>query len=84
MRPRSGLATGHGITVLNTPGTIDPDYRGEVRVILINLGAEPFHIERGMPIAQLVITPFVRACLIPVEELSNTSRGTGGTGSTGT
>ena len=84
VRPRSGLAKKHGITVLNAPGTIDPDYRDEVKVILINLGTEPFKIEREMRIAQLVIAPFARATLIPVEELSNTARGTNGLGSTGT
>ena len=83
IRPRSGLALKHGITCLNTPGTIDADYRGEVKVLLINLGSEPFTVERGMRIAQLVVAPVVQA---KVEERSlagATTRGTGGFGSTG-
>jgi dUTP pyrophosphatase len=84
VRPRSGLAARHGITVLNAPGTIDADYRGEVQVLLVNLGAEPFAVTRGMRIAQLVIAPLVRARLVEAEHLSETRRGTGGFGSTGT
>ena len=84
VRPRSGLARKNGVTVLNTPGTIDPDYRDEIKIILVNLSDKKFKIEPEMRIAQLVIAPFARAILIPVEELSNTSRGTSGLGSTGT
>lgn len=84
VRPRSGLAAKNGVTVLNTPGTIDADYRGEVKVILINLGGEPFTIERGSRIAQLVIAPVLQAKLVEVETLSETLRGVGGFGSTGT
>lgn len=84
VRPRSGLAAKHGVTVLNTPGTIDADYRGEVMVILINLGSEPFVIERGMRIAQMVIAPVTRAELVEVDALNDTARGGGGHGSTGT
>lgn len=83
VRPRSGLALKNGITVLNTPGTIDADYRGEIGVILINLGNEDFTIERGMRIAQMVISPMVQAEMIEVEELDETKRGKGGFGSTG-
>jgi len=83
IRPRSGLAARHGITVLNTPGTIDADYRGEVQVILINHGAEPFVVERGMRIAQLVIARVERVALIEVESLDTTARAAGGIGSTG-
>lgn len=83
VRPRSGLAIKHGITVLNTPGTIDADYRGEIGVILINLGQQDFVIEPNMRIAQLVITPVTQAQLVEVEQLSNTVRGEGGFGSTG-
>lgn len=83
IRPRSGLALKHGITVLNTPGTIDPDYRGEIMVILINFGKEPFVITNGMRIAQMVISRFERVNLKVVDELSSTSRGDGGFGSTG-
>jgi len=83
IRPRSGLAARHGITVLNTPGTIDADYRGEVQVILINHGAEPFVVERGMRIAQLVIARVERAKLIEVDSLETTARAAGGIGSTG-
>ena len=83
VRPRSGLALKHGITCLNTPGTIDSDYRGEVKVILINLGAEPFEIARGDRIAQLVPAPVQRALLDLVASLDDTERGTGGFGSTG-
>ncbi|MCP9627830.1 dUTP diphosphatase [Rhodopseudomonas palustris] len=83
VRPRSGLAAKYGVTVLNAPGTIDADYRGEVAVLLINHGAEPFTIRRGERIAQMVIAPVVRAELIRVETLSETDRGVGGFGSTG-
>lgn len=83
VRPRSGLALKHGITVLNAPGTIDSDYRGEVKAILINHGEEPFRIARGMKIAQLVIAPCEHATLSESSELSETSRGAGGFGSTG-
>ena len=83
VRPRSGLALKHGITVPNTPGTIDSDYRGELKVILINLGSEPFVIQRGDRVAQLVLAPVVQAAWDEVEELDTTSRGEGGFGSTG-
>jgi dUTP pyrophosphatase len=83
VRPRSGLAYKHGITVLNTPGTIDADYRGEIGVILVNLSNEPFTIINGERIAQMVIAKHEQAQWIEVEELSDTSRGTGGFGSTG-
>ncbi|MBT3071214.1 dUTP diphosphatase [Rhodomicrobium sp. Az07] len=83
VRPRSGLALRHGITVLNAPGTIDSDYRGEVQVLLINLGSEPYAIERGFRIAQLVIAPVSRVTLEIVDELPATKRNTGGFGSTG-
>jgi len=83
VRPRSGLAAKHGITVLNTPGTIDADYRGEIKVLLVNLGNAPFVIDPGMRIAQLVIAPVVRVEWDEVDELSGTARGTGGFGSTG-
>ena len=83
VRPRSGLAIKHGITCLNTPGTIDSDYRGEVKVILINLGQEPFDVRRGERIAQLVPAPVLRADFVEASELSGTERGTGGFGSTG-
>ena len=83
VRPRSGLAARHGITVLNTPGTIDADYRGEIKVILANLGNEQFVVRRGERIAQLVVAPVTRASLIEVETLDDTARGTGGFGSTG-
>jgi dUTP pyrophosphatase len=84
VRPRSGLALKSGITCLNTPGTIDADYRGEVKVILANLGADPFTVTRGMRIAQLVIAPVAQARVVLAETLSETGRGTGGFGSTGT
>jgi dUTP diphosphatase len=84
VRPRSGLAVRHGVTVLNTPGTIDADYRGEVMVLLINHGMEPFAVTRGMRIAQLVVAPVVRANLNETLELDGTVRGSGGFGSTGT
>ena len=83
VRPRSGLALRHGITCLNAPGTIDSDYRGEICVILANLGHEPFAVDHGDRIAQLVIAPVVRAVLVPVDALPATDRGTGGFGSTG-
>lgn len=83
VRPRSGLALKHGITVPNTPGTIDSDYRGELKVILINHGPEPFVIARGDRIAQLVLAPVVQAVWDEVEELDATARGAGGFGSTG-
>jgi dUTP pyrophosphatase len=84
VRPRSGLALKHGITVLNSPGTIDADYRGEIGVILANLGAEPFAITRGMRIAQMVIAPVTRIVWEMCDELPATARGAGGFGSTGT
>ncbi len=84
VRPRSGLALKSGITCLNTPGTIDSDYRGEVKVILANLGAEPFLVTRGMRIAQLVIAPVVQARILLAEAVDETARGDGGFGSTGT
>ena len=83
VRPRSGLAAKHGVTVLNAPGTIDADYRGEIRVLLINHGAAPFVIRRGERIAQMVIAPVVRAELVPATSLTTTERGSGGFGSTG-
>jgi dUTP pyrophosphatase len=84
IRPRSGLAVKKNITVLNTPGTIDADYRGEIKVILINLGKEKFIIKNGDRIAQMVVAPVVQADLEEVKELSGTERGSGGFGSTGT
>lgn len=83
VRPRSGLALRHGITVLNSPGTIDADYRGEVQVILINHGPADFVVRRGERIAQLVVAPVVQAVLVEVEALDDTLRGAGGFGSTG-
>ncbi|WP_426050911.1 dUTP diphosphatase [Brevundimonas sp. SL161] len=83
IRPRSGLALKHGISALNTPGTIDSDYRGEVGVILINLGQEPFVIKRGERIAQMVIAAVAQATVVEVETLDDTARGSGGFGSTG-
>jgi dUTP pyrophosphatase len=83
VRPRSGLALKHGITVPNTPGTIDSDYRGELKVILINHGTVPFEIRRGDRVAQLVLAPVTRAGWIEVETLDDTARGAGGFGSTG-
>lgn len=83
IRPRSGLAFKHGVTVLNAPGTIDADYRGEVKVLLINLGKEPFMITPGMRIAQMVIAPYTKVTLQPVTAVSETVRGVGGFGSTG-
>lgn len=84
VRPRSGLAAKNGVTVLNTPGTIDADYRGEVKVILVNLSNETFTIERGMRVAQMVIAPVTQGAWTEVESLDETERGTGGFGSTGT
>ena len=84
IRPRSGLAARNGVTVLNTPGTVDADYRGEVKVILINLGDETFTVTRGMRIAQMVIAPVVQATMEQVDILPDTARGEGGFGSTGT
>ena len=83
VRPRSGLALKHGVTVLNTPGTIDSDYRGELKVILINLGDTDFAVRRGDRVAQLVLAPVVRASWLKVDELDETLRGEGGFGSTG-
>jgi dUTP pyrophosphatase len=83
VRPRSGLALKYGITCLNTPGTIDSDYRGEVGVILVNLGQEPFVIRRGERIAQMVIAPVAQVTVSEVESLDETARGAGGFGSTG-
>jgi len=84
VRPRSGLAVKSGLTVLNSPGTIDSDYRGEVQVLLINLGDAPVLLERGMRIAQMVVAPVQRAVLTEVPSLDPTTRGSGGFGSTGT
>ena len=84
IRPRSGLAAKKGISILNTPGTIDADYRGEVKVILINLGKEEFIVEKNMRIAQMVVSPVIQAKLEEVNELPKTPRGDGGFGSTGT
>ena len=84
VRPRSGLAARNGVTVLNSPGTVDADYRGEVKVILANLGPEPFTVTRGMRIAQMIVAPVSRAVLAEVETLPDTARGAGGFGSTGT
>lgn len=84
VRPRSGLAAKNGVTVLNTPGTIDADYRGEVKVILINLGDTPFTIERGMRVAQMVVAPYANVTWNEVSSLDDTARGAGGFGSTGT
>ena len=83
IRPRSGLALKHGLTVVNAPGTIDSDYRGEVKVLLVNLGSEPVHIARGERIAQLVVAPVTRASFVEVVELGESERGSGGFGSTG-
>ena len=84
VRPRSGLAAKHGVTVLNSPGTVDADYRGEIKAILINHGKEPFVIERGMRIAQMVIAQYTQAQWNVVSDLDETARGAGGFGSTGT
>src|SRR5437763_2466998 len=83
VRPRSGLAARHGVTVLNAPGTIDADYRGEVQVLLVNLGPEPFTVSRGMRVAQLLFVPVARVVPTPVGSLGTTARGEGGFGSTG-
>lgn len=83
VRPRSGLALKHGVTVPNTPGTIDSDYRGELKIIMINLGDTPFVIRRGDRVAQLVLAPVVQASWLEVDHLDETERGTGGFGSTG-
>lgn len=83
IRPRSGLAFKHGITCLNTPGTIDSDYRGEVKVLLVNLGDEDFAIERGMRIAQVIIAPVTQMPVTVVDDVTETMRGAGGFGSTG-
>ncbi len=84
VRPRSGLALKHGVTCLNTPGTIDSDYRGEIKVILANLGRDTFEVRRGERIAQLVPAPVLQAAFTEVQELDETERGAGGFGSTGT
>ncbi len=83
VRPRSGLAFKHGITVLNAPGTIDADYRGEVQVLLVNLGSEPFTITRGMRIAQMIVAPVIQVEPVEVERVDETPRAAGGFGSTG-
>jgi dUTP pyrophosphatase len=83
VRPRSGLAVHHGVTVLNTPGTIDADYRGEIQVILVNLGDAAFTVTRGLRIAQLVIAPVARASVVEADALDGTARGASGFGSTG-
>ena len=83
VRPRSGLALKHGVTCLNTPGTIDSDYRGEVKVLLVNLGEEAFTVERGMRIAQMVIAPVTQVAVNEAAQASETARGAGGFGSTG-
>jgi dUTP pyrophosphatase len=83
IRPRSGLALKHGITCLNSPGTIDADYRGEIKIMLINLGGEPFVMTRGMRIAQMVVAPYVQVTFAPTDTLPPTERGAGGFGSTG-
>ena len=83
VRPRSGLAVRHGLTVLNSPGTIDADYRGEIQVLLANLGNAPVTITRGMRVAQMVVAPVVRAQILEVASLDKTQRGSGGFGSTG-
>lgn len=83
VRPRSGLASKHGVTLVNTPGTIDSDYRGEVHVPLINLGKAPFTVERGMRIAQMLVVPVPEVEMLEVSELDSTARGAGGFGHTG-
>ena len=83
VRPRSGLALKHGVTVLNAPGTIDAGYRGEVGVILVNHGTEPFAVEKGMKVAQLVVAPVAQAAVVEVAEVDETERGAGGFGSSG-
>jgi dUTP pyrophosphatase len=84
IRPRSGLAARYGITIANAPGTIDSDYRGEIKIILINLGTDAFIIERGMRIAQMVIAPVIQCQITEIDSLDSTARGTAGFGSTGT
>ena len=84
IRPRSGLAARNGVTVLNAPGTVDADYRGEIKVVLVNLGDEPFAVERGMRIAQMVVAPVTRIAWDEVDALPDSARGEGGFGSTGT
>jgi dUTP pyrophosphatase len=84
IRPRSGLALRHGIVLPNSPGTIDEDYRGEVQIILLNMGDAPFAVERGMRIAQAVLAPVTRAVWLEVDDLDSTTRSAGGFGSTGT
>ena len=83
IRPRSGLAARHGVTVLNSPGTVDADYRGEVKILLINHGREPFSLRRGERVAQMVVAPVSAVEMVVVDELDETGRGTGGHGSTG-
>lgn len=83
IRPRSGLAAKNGVTVLNSPGTIDADYRGEIKIILVNLGQETFTIERGMRVAQMIVAPYTQVSWQKVESLDETARGAGGFGSTG-
>jgi len=83
VRPRSGLAFKHGVTVLNAPGTIDADYRGEVQVLIVNLGAEPFTVTRGMRIAQMIVAPVIQVEPLEVEQVDETPRAAGGFGSTG-
>jgi dUTP pyrophosphatase len=83
VRPRSGLAARHGITVLNSPGTIDSDYRGEIQVILVNFGQDSFSVARGMRIAQMIIAPVLRVTIHEITKLDETTRGVGGLGSTG-
>ncbi len=83
IRPRSGLALNHGITCVNSPGTIDADYRGEIKIMLINLGTESFVVTRGMRIAQMVVAPYVQVVFLPTTALPTTERGAGGFGSTG-
>ncbi len=83
VRPRSGLAAQHGVTLLNSPGTIDSDYRGEIRILLVHLGSEPFTVRRGERIAQLVVAPAPRVSFTEVDELNASARGEGGFGSTG-
>jgi dUTP pyrophosphatase len=83
VRPRSGLAFKHGVTVLNAPGTIDADYRGEVQVLIVNLGAEPFTVMRGMRIAQVIVAPVIQVVPVEVDEVDETPRAAGGFGSTG-
>ncbi|MBM6579180.1 dUTP diphosphatase [Microvirga sp. BT689] len=83
VRPRSGLAFKHGVTVLNAPGTVDADYRGEVQVLLVNLGSEPFTVTRGMRIAQMIVAPVIQVEPVEVEQVDETPRAAGGFGSTG-